>query len=368
MNKKSDNISHGKPSAGLNPLNASQPSDSAKIRTDVEETKSRLIALAEKWKGVNSVYGFLTDLWQALGIAVLDATQQKGGNPSRYAAFDIGNGLIVTIRASTHNADAGNYVKDGNVHGDSNLSIVLQKRNRRNTFRQNDAVKLEEYVYVDSRIASVENPLSQIAISLVNYLTYGNYVDTTGVAIPHKSPITGYKLNKNMKKTITESQLRQIVKESIRKVLREAKKDKIFKSKEDATYWSDLHDPDKRRWDDENFGDTDPFKDYVYHCFADGYDYCGDDYNNELAGEYNRRLRKRLATKGGQMSFDYENHNAQNRARLANQHRDLERDYEAKRINNLNVDGKGGTELFRRAYVAGMDPEKVDALVGGRYK
>lgn len=220
MNKKSDNISHGKPSAGLNPLNASQPSDSAKIRTDVEETKSRLIALAEKWKGVNSVYGFLTDLWQALGIAVLDATQQKGGNPSRYAALDIGNGLIVTIRASAHNADAGNYVKDGNVHGDSNLSIVLQKRNRRNTFRQNDAVKLEKYVYVDSRIASVENPLSQIAISLVNYLTYGNYVDTTGVAIPHKSPITGYKSNKNMKKTSTESQMRQIVKESIRKVLR----------------------------------------------------------------------------------------------------------------------------------------------------
>ena len=81
-------------------------------------------------------------------------------------------------------------------------------------------MKLEEYVYVDSRIASVENPLSQIAISLVNYLTYGNYVDTTGVAIPHKSPITGYKSNKNMKKTSTESQMRQIVKESIRKVLR----------------------------------------------------------------------------------------------------------------------------------------------------
>lgn len=146
--------------------------------------------------------------------------RNKRGNPSRYAAFDIGNGLIVTIRASAHNADAGNYVKDGNVHGDSNLSIVLQKRSRRNTFRQNDAVKLEEYVYVDSRIASVENPLSQIAISLVNYLTYGNYVDTTGVAIPHKSPITGYKSNKNMKKTSTESQMRQIVKESIRKVLR----------------------------------------------------------------------------------------------------------------------------------------------------
>lgn len=232
MSKKSNNISHGKPSAGLNPLNASQPSDSAKIRTDVEETKSRLIALAEKWKGVNSVYGFLTDLWQALGIAVLDTKQQKGGNPSRYAAFDIGNGLIVTIRASAHNANAGNYVKDGNVHGDSNLSIVLQKRNRRNTFSPNDAVKLEEYVYVDSRIASVENPLSQIALSLVNYLTYGNYVDTTGVAIPHKSPITGYKSNKNMKKTITESQLRQIVKESIKKVLRESNDFDEFENEE----------------------------------------------------------------------------------------------------------------------------------------
>ena len=200
MNKKSDNISHGKPSAGLNPLKASQPSDSAKVRTDIEETKSRLTALAEKWKGVNSVYGFLTDLWKALGIDVPDATQQKGGNPSRYAAFDIGNGLIVTIRASAHNADAGNYTKDGNVHGDSNLSIVLQKRNRRNTFKPNDEVKLEEYVYVDSRIASVENPLSQIALSLVNYLTDGNYVDTTGVAIPHKSPITESKTNKNMKR------------------------------------------------------------------------------------------------------------------------------------------------------------------------
>ena len=38
MNKKSDNISHGTLFAGLNPLKASQPSDTAKIRTDIEET------------------------------------------------------------------------------------------------------------------------------------------------------------------------------------------------------------------------------------------------------------------------------------------------------------------------------------------
>ena len=109
MSKKSDNISHGKPSAGLNPLKASQSSDDAKLRTDIEETKSRLKALAEEWMGVNSVRGFLTDLWLALGIYNQGNNTRKGGNPSRYAAFDIGDGVVVTIRASSHNADAGNY-------------------------------------------------------------------------------------------------------------------------------------------------------------------------------------------------------------------------------------------------------------------
>lgn len=188
MDKKSDNISHGKPSAGLNPLKASQSSDFAKVRTDIEETKSRLKDLANNWRGINSVRGFLTDLWEALGMIVPTTAQQKGGNPSRYAVFNIGDETIVTIRASAHNADASNYVKAGNINAESNLSIVLQKRNRKNTFKANDEVNLVEYVYVDSRIASVKNPLSQIAVSLIDYLTTGNYVDTTGVAIPHRSP------------------------------------------------------------------------------------------------------------------------------------------------------------------------------------
>ena len=59
MNKKSDNISHGKPSAGLNPLKASQPSDTAKIRTDVEETKSRLTALTENGRELIVCMDFL---------------------------------------------------------------------------------------------------------------------------------------------------------------------------------------------------------------------------------------------------------------------------------------------------------------------
>ena len=38
--KKSDDISHGKPSAGLNPLKAYQPSDIAKMGNNVGESKS----------------------------------------------------------------------------------------------------------------------------------------------------------------------------------------------------------------------------------------------------------------------------------------------------------------------------------------
>jgi hypothetical protein len=187
MTKKLDNISYGKPSAGPNPLKASQSSNVAKIRTDVEETKFRLKNLAKKWKGINSVKGFLTDLWIAIGVEAVSDRQRRGGNPSRYAAFEIDDDMIVTIRASSHNADAKNYSKEGNINGDSNLSIVLQKRWHKSTFKADAEVEMKEYVYTDSKIAEIKDPLSQIADSLIGYLDTGNYVDTTGAAILHES-------------------------------------------------------------------------------------------------------------------------------------------------------------------------------------
>lgn len=66
--EKLNDISYGKPSAGLTPLKASQSFNPTNIRTNIEETKNRLSDLAEKWKGINSVKGFLTDLWDALGV------------------------------------------------------------------------------------------------------------------------------------------------------------------------------------------------------------------------------------------------------------------------------------------------------------
>lgn len=227
MRKKLDNISHGKPSAEPSSLKASQSSNSANIRTDVEETKQKLNVLAEKWKGVNSVKGFLTELWAALGIDAPTKGQQRGGNPSRYAAFRLQDGavVIVTIRVSAHNADASNYSKEGNVNGDTNLSLVLQKRWKKNKFKPSVNVKLDEYVYVDDRIKSVENPLTQIANSLIGYLTNGKYVDTTGVAITHNSPtINESNTRKDMKTNkikLSETQLKKMVSEAVRNVLRE---------------------------------------------------------------------------------------------------------------------------------------------------
>jgi hypothetical protein len=37
--------------------------------------------LAERWVGVNKIRGFLTELWETLGINKVDNKQQKGGNP-----------------------------------------------------------------------------------------------------------------------------------------------------------------------------------------------------------------------------------------------------------------------------------------------
>lgn len=69
MRKKLDNISHGKPSAEPSSLKASQLSNTANIRTDVEKTKQNLKVVADKYMGQNSVRGFLTDIWAAFKIS-----------------------------------------------------------------------------------------------------------------------------------------------------------------------------------------------------------------------------------------------------------------------------------------------------------
>ena len=111
---------------------ASSPLDDAKIVRNTEIAKQNLRILAEKYVGVNDVRGFLTDLWEALGIQS-QGGNKKGGKPSGYAVYQLQDGtkLYISIRASAHNANADKYIEHPPVP-DVNLSIVLQKKMRKN--------------------------------------------------------------------------------------------------------------------------------------------------------------------------------------------------------------------------------------------
>ena len=209
---------------------ASSPFDSAKVVRSTETAKRNLEKLAEKYKGINNVEGFLNDLWLALGLQN-QGGNKKGGKPSRYALYQLQDGtkLSISIRASAHNANANKYVEHPPVP-DINLSIVLQKKMRKNQFKSNPSVNIGEYVYVNQKIQNVESPLSQIANSLIGFLSNGEYNDTTGVAIVHGNMQTPQEVvnnqtlncNRNMNKKLirlTESDLHRIVKESVNKAL-----------------------------------------------------------------------------------------------------------------------------------------------------
>ena len=116
---------------------ASQENDAAKIQKILEHTKEKLNTLAESYKQVKEPKGFITDLKLALGM--------DPKNASGYAVFEIGgNQMRVSIRVSNHHANAGKYLQhDPN---DFNLSIMVSKRYRKNTFQANPDVILEEYV------------------------------------------------------------------------------------------------------------------------------------------------------------------------------------------------------------------------------
>ena len=85
---------------------------------------------------------------------------------------------------------------------------------------------------MNQKIQNVESPLSQIAHSLIGFLNNGEYVDTTGVAIPHGKLLSPKELinnknincNRNMNKKLirlSESDLHKIVKESVNNTLNE---------------------------------------------------------------------------------------------------------------------------------------------------
>lgn len=108
-------------------------------------------------------------------------------NASGYAVFIIGeNKMRVSIRVSNHHANANKYME--HFQNDFNLSIMISKRYRKNTFQSHQEVSLTEYVYMGRQLEKVESPFSKIATALSHFLETGEYVDTTGVAKVNVSP------------------------------------------------------------------------------------------------------------------------------------------------------------------------------------
>ena len=157
---------------------------------------------------------------------------------------------------------------------------------------------------------------------------------------------------------LTESQLHQVIKESVKKILKESnpiKLQKSFKSKEDMTDYRDMYSPNS-----ENSG---PFEPYSNTVCDDGYDYCGDDIGNEDKFEYNHGLSKRLATKGGQMSYDWE-HSLPTKKNIEWQHHIMNRDYNGRqnRENELNKRREKISNRQRNNYVNGRKFDDIEDI------
>ena len=181
-NKKATRLNFHKGSRSHNP---SQTNGVAKININVEVAITNLQKIAQKYIGVTNPQGFLTDLRVAL-----DIPDTLGASKYGFVTIPLVEGvsLYASLRITNHQANAEQYVMH-NANCEYNLSVVIRREMRRNTFKPHDDVRLDEYVYYGKRMAKVENPLTQIVNSIIEFLRTGVYEDTTGIAFKNSSPL-----------------------------------------------------------------------------------------------------------------------------------------------------------------------------------
>ena len=169
----------------LEVTSASQTNGSAKIIINNEIAIPKLKELSKLYIGVTNPQGFLTDLRVSLGIP-----DSQGASKYGYIIIPKKDGgyLQASLRITNHNSNVKTYIDNG-VNLEYNLSIVVSKRFKTNTFRPHEDVRLDEYVYYGKRMAKVENPLTQIVDGIIGFLQTGVYEDTTGIAFKNSSPI-----------------------------------------------------------------------------------------------------------------------------------------------------------------------------------
>ena len=247
-NKSAKRLNFHKGSLSHSP---SQTNGDTKVQINSEIAIPKLQKLAETYFGVSDPHRFLTDLRVALGIP-----DSQGA--SKYGVVSIpkedGSILQASLRVTNHQANANTYI-DHDANYKYNLSIVVRRKQRKNTFIPNENVILDEYVYYGTKMQNVENPLTQIVNGIIVFLQSGEYKDTTGIAFKNQSVESKdrvpqnisvdndgnyvsanddgadyvsennkYKYNRiNMKKRIrlTESDLHRIVNKSVKRAINE---------------------------------------------------------------------------------------------------------------------------------------------------
>lgn len=162
----------------------SQTNGAANIQINSEMAISALQILAERYIGISGPHGFLTDLRNALGIP-------DSNGASKYGVVTIFRNdesvLQASIRITNHNSNAETYLTH-NANYQYNLSILIRKDFKKNTFNPHDDVRLDEYVYYGKKMVKIKDPLTQIINGIIGFLKKGNYIDTTGIAFLNQSP------------------------------------------------------------------------------------------------------------------------------------------------------------------------------------
>ena len=169
-------------------LSSNKPScknDAAKIQINRETAIIKLTELEKSYSGINQIYGFLTNVKNAIGLQ-----PSKGASEYGYVIIprEDNDTLTASISLTNHHGDAKTYI-DRNANFEYNLKIAVKKSKIKGIFKPDNDVLLDEYEYTGKELKKVENALALIIRSIIGFLQTGVYEDLTGVAVRHHSPL-----------------------------------------------------------------------------------------------------------------------------------------------------------------------------------
>ena len=140
--------------------------DGAKLLKNLEISKQKVKNLSTK--SIKNPVSFISDI---LGL------QQSGS--SFYQSFKLGNGNIITLRVSNHNATVSNF---DNEAEDEGISIVVSNRPNDGISNDGNAHIIEYFYRRADLLKAYGTPIADILGSIKNLLETGEYTDTTGLA------------------------------------------------------------------------------------------------------------------------------------------------------------------------------------------